>query len=455
MAASCSVPGTHRRRTPCCARSAPSRRHVPPMRRSTGSCACSRSARSRFGPGAAHAWSPARSTLATCAPSTSASSTRAFWTTSCVDPRWGRAEAVQQEVKLFLMRASHSGAALVLPYPAETQQAFLEAHARAFAFLGGVPERVRYDNLRSAVQKVLRGRRREEQDRFVALRSHYLFESSFTTPGIGGAHEKGGVEGEVGRFRRGHLVPVPRVESFEELVSLCERASEADLGRRIVGRPASVGELLSAERELMRRLPSEPFDCAESSTVRVDRKALVTVRQNHYSVPVSLVGRKVSARIHARAVEIASDGQVVARHERSRGRYETTAKLSHYGAALWRKPGALRGALALSQERERGSWPEVFDALWRRIEERTTPSEAARQMVDVAMLCDELGAESVELAARGALAAGCADGRAVAVLARRSERPAPEPLSLDEQLVARERALPDLAAYDAMLEGGR
>lgn len=76
-------------------------------------------------------------------------------------------------------------------------------------------------------------------------------------------------------------------------------------------------------------------------------------------------------------------------------------------------------------------------------------------MVDVAMLCDELGAESVELAARGALAVGCADGRAVAVLARRSERPAPAPLSLDERLVARERALPDLAAYDAMLEGGR
>jgi hypothetical protein len=45
---------------------------------------------------------------------------------------------------------------------------------------------------------VLRGRRRVEQDRFVALRSHYLYESSFTRRGKEGAHEKGGVEGEVG-----------------------------------------------------------------------------------------------------------------------------------------------------------------------------------------------------------------------------------------------------------------
>jgi len=372
---------------------------------------------------------------------------------------WGRAEAViagsSQEVKLFVMRASHSGAALCVPYPAETQQAFLEAHARAFSFLGGVPERVRYDNLGSAVKKVLRGRRRTEQDRFVALRSHYLFESSFTSPGIEGAHEKGGVEGEVGRFRRSHLVPVPRVESFEELVALCERASESDLGRRIAGRRAPIAELLARERELMRPLPAEPFDCAQSSSVRVSRKALVTVRQNHYSVPVSLVGRKVSARVHARAVEITADGRVVARHERSRGRYETTAQLSHYAAALRRKPGALEGSLALSQQRERGGWPEVFDALWRKIAERTTPSEAARQMVDVAMLCDELGQERVELAVRGALAAGCADGRAVGVLARRTQRRPPEPLALDERLAARVRALPDLAAYDALLEGGR
>src|ERR687892_574685 len=114
---------------------------------------------------------------------------------------------VPTTVHLFVMRASL----------AETQQAFLELHALAFEWFGGVFQAVRFDNLKSAVKQVLKGRRRVESDRFVAMRSHYLFASQFTTPGIQGAHEKGGVEGEVGRYRRNHLVPVPAVADLAEL----------------------------------------------------------------------------------------------------------------------------------------------------------------------------------------------------------------------------------------------
>ena len=143
--------------------------------------------------------------------------------------------------------------------PVETQQAFLEGHALAFDWFGGVFEEVRYDNLGSAVKKVLRGRRRVETDRFVAMRSHYLFESMFATPGIEGAHEKGGVENEVGRFRRNHLVPVPSVGSFAQLNAWMVDACERDLGRRIDGRPGTVAEQLAVERPLLRVLPG-PFD---------------------------------------------------------------------------------------------------------------------------------------------------------------------------------------------------
>ena len=101
-------------------------------------------------------------------------------------------------VHLFFMRSSFSGASFCLASPVETQQAFLERHAQAFEWFGGVFAEIRFDNLRSAVKEVLKGRRRVETDRFVALRSHYLFESQFTTPGLEGAHEKGGVEGESG-----------------------------------------------------------------------------------------------------------------------------------------------------------------------------------------------------------------------------------------------------------------
>src|SRR5438105_14566747 len=105
------------------------------------------------------------------------------------------------------MRSMASRAAFRRAYVRATQRAFLEAHELAFQHLGGGYRCLRYDNLGSAVKKILRGHRREETARFVAFRSHWRFEASFCTPGEG--HEKGGVEGEAGFFRRNHFVPVP------------------------------------------------------------------------------------------------------------------------------------------------------------------------------------------------------------------------------------------------------
>ncbi len=264
-------------------------------------------------------------------------------------------------------------------------------------------EEVRYDNLGSAVKKVLRGRRRVEADRFVALRSHYLYESLFTTRGIEGAHEKGGVEGEVGRFRRNHLVPVPAVGSFEQLNLMLRDASESDLGRRVDGRPVTVAQQLASERPLLRALPDDgAFDTTEVSSVRVDAKALVTVRQNRYSVPVALAGLRVSAAIGATEIRINHAGRDVARHERLHGRRGTRAQIEHYLDLLRRKPGGPERSLPLSQERERGDWPKCYDDLWGALTERYGRSEAARQMIDVLMLCRDHGPARVELAVRGA-----------------------------------------------------
>jgi transposase len=372
---------------------------------------------------------------------------------------WGEAEVeiadVRRTVQLFLMRACYSGAAFVIAFERATQQAFLEAHVEAFRFFDGSFAVIRYDNLRAAVKQVLRGRRRVEQDRFVALRSHYLYESVFTRRGKEGAHEKGGVEGEVGRYRRRHFVPVPRVATMRELNDLLEDGCFAEFERRIVGREETVGEALRLERRLLRELPLEDFDPSEQASPRVDAKALVTIRQNRYSVPVALVGLRVAARIGAREIVISHGGRPVACHPRLYGRYQTAAQLDHYLELLQHKPGALKGSLPLKQERERGRWPASFDALWQQIQDRYGASEAARQMVDVLLLCRELGADRVELAVRGALAAGAHDGRAVALLARRSERPAQLPLfELPGNLRSRERPQPTLSEYDALLGRG-
>ncbi|MHB8692661.1 MAG: IS21 family transposase [Solirubrobacteraceae bacterium] len=371
---------------------------------------------------------------------------------------WGEATVVVRGeptvVHLFEMRACFSGAAFVIAFQDETQQAFLEGHVRALEWHGGVFDLIRYDNLKSAVVRVLKGRRRVESDRFVGLRSHYRFESSFCLPGVQGAHEKGGIEGEIGRFRRRHLVPVPEVGSLEQLNELLEEACWADLDRTITGQSETVGDRRDRERLLLATLPKEPYPTWEEATPRVDAKALATVRTNRYSVPARLAGRKIRAQVGAGEISFWHDGKQVAHHERLSGKHQISAQLDHYLDLLQRKPGALARSLALRQQRDRGDWPACFDELWTRIQERSGRQEAARQMVSVLLLCRQHDAEVVELAVRGALTAGSYDGRAVKLLVDRSARPLPPVLEIDARLAGIGQPPPDdLAEYDRLRTG--
>lgn len=126
-------------------------------------------------------------------------------------------EGVMVEAWMFVMRRSASGRAFHFVSYNQAQEVFIEGHVRAFEHFAGVPTRVRYDNLKTAVVRVLKGRSRVESERFTQLRSDHLFDAFFCLAGVEGAHEKGGVEGEIGRFRRRHFVPLPSVASLSEL----------------------------------------------------------------------------------------------------------------------------------------------------------------------------------------------------------------------------------------------
>ena len=365
---------------------------------------------------------------------------------------WGRETA-----QIITLRSEASGGALHRGYPNQTQSALLDGIARGLEFSGGVFEVIRFDNLHQAVARVLRGKRRVEQDRFVAFRSHYGFRSSFTTPGIEGAHEKGGVEGEVGRFRRRWLTPVPKVGSWEELNGYLRACCEADLDRRIEHRPQTVGEALARERELLRPLPAEPFDVAELSTCRVDSKSRITCRTNHYSVPVSLVGRVVGIRVTPLAVEAIHQGRVVARHPRLHLKYAQHLVLDHYLDLLAERPGAFPGSLALHQERERGTFSPRHDALWARLNERWGERDGTRHMIEVLLLRRLHPRAVLDEAVSTALSLGVADHRAVGLLCRHlsdATRPALGPIEVGE-LRRYDRPLPDTASYDLLLEGVR
>ena len=167
---------------------------------------------------------------------------------------WVVLAGVKTKCHMFVFWSAFSGKAVHRVYPTQGQEAFLQGHIEAFEALGGVPTRhIRYDNLTSAVTAVLFGtdRRRTENERWVLFRSHYGFDAFYCQPGIAGAHEKGGVEGEVGRFRRNHLSPMPVVESLDELNERIRGWEADDDGRRIGDRLRTVGADFAVERPLL------------------------------------------------------------------------------------------------------------------------------------------------------------------------------------------------------------
>ncbi|WP_228839471.1 IS21 family transposase [Nocardia farcinica] len=221
-------------------------------------------------------------------------------------------------VWLFALRMSFSGKAVHRCSLSGGQEAFFEGHVHAFEVLGGVPfGKIRYDNLRAAVARVIGfARLREESDRWTAFRSHYGVEPFYCQPGIRGAHEKGGVEGQIGWFRRNHCVPVPEVESIDELNEMIDAWDLGDEQRRIGARPRTIGELFAAEKPLLSPLPDEPPETGRWFTPRVDKYSQVTIRTNRYSVPVRLIGRQVRVLLHASHLVVFDGRTVVARHER-------------------------------------------------------------------------------------------------------------------------------------------
>lgn len=354
---------------------------------------------------------------------------------------------------MFVLRLSHSGKAVHIAYANQSQESFLDGHVRAFERLGGVPTgMIRYDNLKPAVIRVALGRERLENERFIALRSHYGYDSFFCLPGIDGAHEKGGVEGEVGRFRRNHLVPVPRFDSLAELNEFLARADAKDDYRYITGRAENVKTAAARELPVLRALPAAgPFDVAAQLSCRVDAKSRICVRQSYYSVPARYAGRRLQVRLGATTITAIVDGTVVATHVRSLHKYTEDLTLDHYLEVLARKPGALPGATALAQARASGAFTKDHQAFWDAARQAGGDAAGTRALVGVLLLHRTLPAAAISAGITAALAAGSVDADLVAVEARRHQHPgAAEPLQVATTLPPDPRPLPSLAGYDAL-----
>ena len=357
----------------------------------------------------------------------------------------------QVKLQVFAMRSMASGAAFHCAYRHATQQAFLEAHERAFAYFGGVFRKLRYDNLTAAVKKILRGHRREETARFIAFRSHWRFEAEFCTPAQ--AHEKGGVEGEVGYFRRNHWVPVPEAEDLATLNRQLLKACQGDERRTIAGREQTVGASLLIERDHLLPLV-EGFDLAQVSFPTVNGFGCVKVLTNAYSVPLP-AGVQVQAKVYAATVELWHEGRCIARHERCYRRHQQILELEHYLDVLYRKPGAMAGSKALDQRRQAGLWPTSFDRIWQALMERHGKQSGTRQMIELLKLAPKHGQAKLQEAIESALAAHCYDAAAVRHLLHADELRHSRCDALDVGALERyARPLPLMNEYDQLLTAG-
>jgi hypothetical protein len=342
-----------------------------------------------------------------------------------------------------------SGAAFHRAYLHATQQAFLEAHEHAFTYFGGVFTMLRYDNLASAVRKILRGYRREETVRFLAFRSHWRFAAEFCTPGEG--HEKGGVEGEGGYFRRNHLVPVPNVADLDALNELLLTGCLAGEAIVLDGHTQTVGAALAEERGHLLSRVTEGFDLAEVAFPLVDKQGCITVKTNFYSVPIR-TGARVEARVHPLHVEIWHTGRLVARHERCHSRRQHVLDLEHYLDVLSHKPGAFAGSKPLAQWRAAGRWPASYDELWDRLRARHGKQNGTRAMVAVLALGREFGHDHLRTAVAATVSLGACDVAAVRYLLTEAGLHKARPEPIDVVVLARyDRPLPNLADYDTLL----
>ncbi len=325
---------------------------------------------------------------------------------------WGEAIAIiggqRQKVQFFVMHLCYSRRTYAACFPSQNQESFLWAHVQAFRHFGGVPHRISYDNLATAVKLAFdktskRIRTRQEARAFISFRSYYLFDSHFCTPAQG--HEKGGVEGSVGYTRRNFLVPLPTATSFEDLNErVLDRCLQED-ARTIARSTQSIGEAWQEEQSLLLPLPPYDYDCCDRVTVRLTPYSQAQYETNRYSVPVKQARRTVTVKAYPFTIEIFDGEQKLTSHARCYGREQDVFDPLHYLPLLEKKPGAFDYAKPV--KRWQKDWPFVYHQMLSKLKENWPDGRGIQEFVRILMLHERYPAHHLERAIERALSYGC------------------------------------------------
>ena len=351
------------------------------------------------------------------------------------------------KVQLLVGRLCSSKIPFLMAFPNQQQEALFEGHQEAFRFFGGVPHAIWYDRMSQAVKRGFPGHKPQEQDTFIAFRSHHLFQSRFCNPRE--AHEKGLVENLVGYGRRNFLVPVPEVDSFQELNSLLRQRCLAEAKRRLRGEALTIGDLWEKELPHLLPLPEHPFPCCRTIPVHTNGFSMVTFQTNRYSVPVEHAHDSLILRAFVERVEITDGTEVVAIHPRCYEREQDVLDVFHYLPLLKERPGAFDHAKPLK------TWahPPILDRYIGELRERLTQKAATLEFLRVLELCRTHSLEKVAMAVEQAMTKGSLGADTVIYLLRSGHNSAQHPgskvlTSAPSCPVVQDR---DLSQYDLLL----
>lgn len=355
---------------------------------------------------------------------------------------------VECKLHYFALALPHSDAFFIRAYPAETTEAFCDGHNAAFAFFGGVPLSILYDNTTIAVAKICGDGKRDRTRTFAELQSHYLFEDRFGRPGKG--NDKGNVEGVIGYGRRNFLVPAPRFDSFKALNAWLEEQCLKRQDDIVRGHSEPIGERLMRDLDTLMELPAVPYDACEKVSTRATSISMVRYRNNDYSVPVAYAHHEVQVRGYVHEVVIGCNAEVIARHRRSYEKADMVFDPMHFLPLLEQKVGALDQAAPLQ------GWdlPDAFATLHRLLEARMG-KKGKREYVQVLRLLETFEMCHVDGAVRQALDLGAIGYDAVKhlVLCRIERRPPRLDLDIYPYLPRARVETTNPASYMSLMSG--
>jgi len=355
------------------------------------------------------------------------------------------------KVQFFSMRLNYSKTRFVMAFPFQKQEAWFEGHIQGFHFFGGVPRRITYDNLKIAVYRVLEGKKRQEQQAFKAFRSYYLCESHYCTPAQ--AHEKGGVENDIGYAQRNFFSPIPEVGSFEELNAYLHQACLQDAQRRTRGQKELVAQLWEAEKTFLLPLPARDFPACTTRVVKANGYLQVDYDTNRYSVPYEYRDKQLVLRAFPFRIEFLYLDEVIASHVRCFQKEQDILNLWHYLPLLQQQPGAFEHTKPL--RRWRKQWPKSYEQLLTSLRESQPEGRGVREFLEILKLHQEHPEKQVEQAIEMALALGAAhlDGIQLCLrqLLQPKEPPSPLDLSFYPELVGVGNQPVELGQYDRLL----